>query len=76
MPTFAHFEILAVMVHRVELQQVYINLMLNPSRMAGSYGQAPTTDEVQLIISLTDPGHGVIALGCLSVSASSGVCFR
>ena len=29
MPTVAHFEILAVMVDRVQLQQVFRNLMLN-----------------------------------------------
>ena len=29
MPTFAHFEILAVMVDRGKLQQVFMNLMLN-----------------------------------------------
>jgi hypothetical protein len=32
MPTFAHFEILAVMVDRVQLQHVFMNLMLNAHR--------------------------------------------
>src|SRR5579862_1498341 len=32
MPTFAHFEILAVMVDRVQMQQVFMNLMLNAHR--------------------------------------------
>jgi light-regulated signal transduction histidine kinase (bacteriophytochrome) len=32
MPTFAHFEILAVMVDRVQMRQVFMNLMLNAHR--------------------------------------------
>jgi hypothetical protein len=32
MPTFAYFEILAVMVDRVQMQQVFMNLMLNADR--------------------------------------------
>jgi len=35
------------------------------SRTAGSCGQAPTVEAAQLFISPTDPGHGVLALGCL-----------
>jgi len=62
MPTFAHFEILAVMVDRVQLQQVLINLMLNAiEAVKDSVGEFAVKSELQdgqLQLSVSDKGVG------------------
>jgi signal transduction histidine kinase len=63
MPTFARFEILAVMVDRVQLQQVLINLMLNAiEAVKDSVGEFAVKSELQdgqLQLSVSDKGVGL-----------------
>ena len=63
MPTFAHFEILAVMVDRVQLQQVLMNLMLNAiEAMKDSGGELTVKSQLldgELQFSVCDTGIGL-----------------
>ena len=66
MPTFAHFEILAVMVDRVQVQQVFMNLMLNAHRnreglSRRAYGEVAVISDRQIQL-LQERGESRVAV--------------